>query len=74
MSHANARLNEYARNLAVERYLAGQKVRDIAGQLGVSRTTVYKWIARYALEGPAGLADRSSRPRRSPRRSAWCRS
>jgi len=68
LSHANARLNEFGRNLAVERYLAGQKVRDIAGQLGVSRTTIYKWIARYALEGPAGLADRSSRPHRSPRR------
>ena len=67
MSHANARTNSYGRNLAVERYLAGHKVRDIAGQLGISRTTVYKWIARYALEGPAGLADRSSRPRRSPR-------
>ena len=58
LSHANARTNEYGRNLAVERYLAGHKVRDIAGQLGISRTTVYKWIARYALEGPAGLADR----------------
>ena len=67
MSHANARLNEYGRNLAVERYLAGQKVKDIAAQLGVSRTTVYKWVARYALEGPRGLADRSSRPHRSPR-------
>lgn len=67
MSHANARLNEYGRKLAVERYLAGHKVRDVAGQLGISRTTVYKWIGRYALEGPAGLADRSSRPRRSPR-------
>ena len=58
LSHANARTNEYGRNLAVERYLAGHKVRDIAGQLGISRTTVDKWIARYALEGPAGLADR----------------
>ena len=67
MSHANARTNEYGRNLAVGRYLAGHKVRDIAGQLGISRTTVYKWIARYVLEGPQGLADRSSRPRRSPR-------
>lgn len=67
LSHANAHTNEYGRSLAVERYLAGQKVRDIAGQLGISRTTVYKWIARYALEGPAGLADRSSRPHRSPR-------
>jgi transposase InsO family protein len=70
LSHANARFNEYGRNLAVERYLAGHKVKDIAGQLGVSRTTIYKWISRYALEGPAGLADRSSRPRRSPRRLA----
>ena len=35
LSHAtNARTNEYGRNLAVERYLAGHKVRDIAGQLG----------------------------------------
>ena len=42
LSHANARLNDYGRNLAVERLLAGQKVRDIAGQLGVSRTTIYK--------------------------------
>lgn len=67
VSHANARLNEFGRTLAVERYLAGQKVRDVAAQLGVSRTTVYKWIARYAAHGPAGLADRSSRPHRCPR-------
>ncbi len=67
MAHANARLNQFGRNLAVERYLAGHKVKDIAAQLGISRTTVYKWIGRYALEGQAGLADRSSRPHRSPR-------
>lgn len=66
MTHANARLTEYARHLAVQRYLDGHKVRDIAGQLGVSRTTVYKWIARFHAEGPAGLVDRSSRPRTSP--------
>ena len=66
VSHANARLTQYARHLAVQRYLQGHKVRDIAGQLGVSRTTVYKWIARFHTEGPAGLADRSSRPRTSP--------
>ena len=69
MPHANARLTEYGRNLAVQRYLAGHKVRDIAGQLGVSRPTVYKWIRRFDAEGPAGLADRSSRPHRSPRRT-----
>jgi transposase InsO family protein len=67
--HANARTNEYGRRLAVERYLAGHKVKDVAVQLGISRTTVYKWISRYAAEGAAGLADRSSRPRTSPRQT-----
>ncbi|HUS21418.1 MAG TPA: IS481 family transposase [Aeromicrobium sp.] len=67
MPHANARLTAYARDLAVQRYLQGHRVRDIAGQLGVSRTTVYKWIARFRAEGAAGLQDRSSRPHRSPR-------
>ena len=69
MSHVNARTNEYGRHLAVQRYLAGHKVKDIASQLGISRTTVYKWIARFHEAGRAGLADRSSRPHRSPRRT-----
>jgi transposase InsO family protein len=34
----------------------------------VSERTVRKWIRRYEREGRAGLADRSSRPARSPRR------
>jgi transposase InsO family protein/transposase-like protein len=67
LPHANARTNEYGRNLAVQRYLAGHRVKDIAAQLGISRTTVYKWIARFGSEGSAGLADRSSRPHVSPR-------
>ena len=33
---------------------------------GISRATGHKWVRRYRLEGPAGLADRSSRPHRSP--------
>jgi transposase InsO family protein len=37
--------------------------------MGVSRATGYKWVRRYRAEGVAGLADRSSRPRRSPRRT-----
>jgi transposase len=67
LSHANARTNEYGRHLAVQRYLAGHKVRDIAGQPGISRTTVYKWIGRFHTEGWAGLSDRSSAPHRRPR-------
>jgi transposase InsO family protein len=66
MAHANARTNVYGRHLAAQRYQAGHKVKDIAAQLGISRTTVYKWIARFAAHGPAGLADRSSRPASSP--------
>ena len=69
LSHANARLNEYGRNLAVQRCLAGQKVRDVASQFGVSRTTIYKWLARFDAEGPQGLVDRSSRPKTTPRRT-----
>jgi transposase-like protein len=33
---------------------------------GVSRKTGYKWIDRYLRQGPAGLEERSRRPRRSP--------
>lgn len=68
MSHANARLNVYGRQLAAERVLAGHKPGEVAKQLGVSRQTVHKWHRRFLEEGLAGLADRSSRPRTSPRR------
>jgi transposase InsO family protein len=39
----------------------------IAAAFGVSVRTVWKWIARYQTDGVAGLRDRSSRPRHSPR-------
>jgi transposase InsO family protein len=32
----------------------------------VSPRTAGKWVARYLAQGPAGMADRSSRPRTSP--------
>ena len=40
----------------------------VAAGIGVSLRTVKKWVARYRAEGAVGLVDRSSRPRRSPRR------
>lgn len=40
----------------------------VAEGMGVSERTVKKWVARYRQEGSPGLVDRSSRPRRSPRR------
>lgn len=42
----------------------------MARQVGLSARTVHKWVARWRQEGAAGLADRSSRPQRSPRRLA----
>ena len=53
----------------MERVLAGHRAADVAGQLGCSRATVYKWLRRFRDEGPAGLADRASRPRRCPHRT-----
>jgi transposase InsO family protein len=70
VSHANARLNEYGRNLIAERVLAGHKPGEVAKQAGVSRQTVYKWVRRFQAEGRAGLADRSSRPHRSPTKTS----
>jgi transposase InsO family protein len=68
VAHANARTTLYARQLMITRHQAGWPPARIAEQLGISRATVYKWLARYDTEGPAGLADRSSRPHHSPTR------
>jgi len=66
--HKNARLTPAGRLRAVARVKAGEPVRLVAAALGVSRQTVYKWVAREATESPHALSDRTSRPRRSPRR------
>lgn len=63
MAHANARLTQFGRLLLVQRITElGWPPALAAESLGVSRATAYKWLARYRSEGPAGLADRSSRP------------
>jgi transposase InsO family protein len=49
------------------RLQAGQHKADVAQAMGVSLTTLKKWLRRYRAEGPAGLADRSSRPICSPK-------
>jgi len=41
-------------------------VADLARRYGISRKTAYKWLDRYEASGPAGLVDRSRRPRQSP--------
>jgi transposase InsO family protein len=67
MAHANARLTEFGRLLLVQRITElGWPPAQAAESLGVSRATAYKWLGRYRQHGQAGLADRSSRPRRCP--------
>jgi len=65
--HKNARLTPKGRALMLSRLEAGQHQVDVAQAMGVSLTTLKKWLRRYRAEGPAGLLDRSSRPRSSPR-------
>jgi transposase InsO family protein len=51
----------------VQRLASGEPLRQVAVGLGLSTTTVRRWWRRYQADGIAGLADRSSRPRRCPR-------
>jgi transposase InsO family protein len=67
-SHKHARLTPIGRALLVSRVLdEGWTVAAASDAAGVSTTTAYKWLARFRAEGPGGLLDRSSRPKRSPK-------
>jgi transposase InsO family protein len=66
--HRKAKLTVFGRRLLVERIeVEGWPVAHAAAMTGVSRQTATKWVRRYRAEGLAGLEDRSSRPRHSPR-------
>jgi transposase InsO family protein len=68
VAHPKARLNVLGRELLVTRVIVmGWPVATAADAQGISRATGYKWVRRFRAEGVAGLADRSSRPRHSPR-------
>ena len=70
MAHGNAPLSELGRlwlaRCVVEQ---GWPVARAAERFQVSRTTANRWAQRYREQGPAGMADRSSRPHHSPRRT-----
>lgn len=62
--HKNARLTAHSRAELVRRVLEeGQPPKAVATAFGVDVKTVRKWVERFLCEGPAGLADRSSRPK-----------
>jgi transposase-like protein len=70
VSHANAALTPRAR-LRLARLVvdAGWPVARAAERYDVSWATAARWARRYAQAGPAGMADRSSRPHRCPTRT-----
>ena len=70
MVHRNAPLTETGR-LRLARCIVedGWPVAWAAKRFQVSRPTATRWRDRYLELGPAGMADRSSRPHASPRRT-----
>ncbi|MFH8395752.1 IS481 family transposase [Streptomyces sp. NPDC018036] len=70
MVHRNAPLTETGR-LRLARCVVedGWSLRRAAERFQVSPTTAQRWASRYRRLGEAGMADHSSRPRRSPRRT-----
>jgi transposase len=58
---------EYAVELkkqAVERALSGERIAEIAAELGIGRKRIYAWKDRYARLGDAGLQQQCGRPRK----------
>jgi hypothetical protein len=67
VAHRNAPLTELGRlRLAQCIVDQGWPQARAAERFQVSRPTAHRWAARYRALGPAGMTDRSSRPRHSP--------
>ncbi len=57
----------HQKTLFIADHLRGTRsVTELCAEYGISRKTAYKWIDRYIRRGPAGLEDRSRRPRTAP--------
>jgi transposase InsO family protein len=67
--HHHARLTLSGREYLAKSVVEGRlSLREAAAECRLSRQSAAKWVRRYRLQGVAGLSDRSSRPRHSPRR------
>lgn len=71
--HANAKTTPALRLDLIERIQIGEPVQEAARAIGISRSTAYKWLRRFREEGPSGLLDRSSAPRRIPHQTSQAR-
>jgi transposase len=71
--HGNAKLGPAGRRELVALVERGASLREAAARCGVSPATAHRWWSRWRQasepqrSSPACLADRSSRPHRSPR-------
>jgi transposase InsO family protein len=70
VAHRNAPLTPQGRLLLCRRIEGGTPIAHVAAAMGISRRCASKWWHRYLELGVDGLHDRSSRPRRSPRRTS----
>jgi transposase InsO family protein len=68
--HRNAALSPNGRlRLAICVVIDGWSLRRAAERFQVATTTAKRWADRYRADGEIGMADRSSRPGSSPRRT-----
>lgn len=68
--HSSAKTCPFSRGLLVRRVRCqGWTVKQAAEAAQISVRTAYKWLARFRMEGRAGLRDRSCRPLRAPSRT-----
>jgi transposase InsO family protein len=68
--HRNAPLTPEGRLRLCLMIEEGWTIASSAESMRISRQTAHKWWRRYLEAGPAGLQDRSSRPRRCPTKTS----
>jgi len=72
--HKNARLTPFSREALAQRVLGKQQtLKAAAAAFNVCPKTAAKWVRRYRQAGREGMADHSSRPHTSPRRTLTLR-
>lgn len=70
MSHSKTKLTPFSRRLLIERIDSGWSLRRSAAALGISAARASVIYRRFLVEGERAFIPRSSRPHRSPRRTA----
>jgi transposase InsO family protein len=65
-------LTPAGRFVLVSRIAAGRPVAHVAAEMGISRTTAWRWWRRFQAEGRPGLVDRPSVARTHPARTSPC--